>query len=112
MGLLDQLKKVAGDVKHKADDLAEKHGDSIKGGIDKAAGLAEKRLPKSKRKVVGGVAAKAKGLVDDLAQPESGDQSGDQPRPTDAAATAAPTAPEAAADPAVDGTASTASDES
>ena len=112
MGLMDQLKKVAGDVKHKADDLAEKHGDSIKGGIDKAAGLAEKRLPKSKRKVVGGVAAKAKGLVDDLAHAEPGDESGDGPRPTDAAAPVAPPASEAAGDPAVDGTARTASDES
>jgi hypothetical protein len=102
---MDQLKKVAGDVKHKADDLAEKHGDSIKGGIDKAAGLAEKRLPRSKRKVVVGVAGKAKGLVDDLAQPESGDQL----RPTD---TAAPAAPETATDPVVDGTTNTASDES
>lgn len=81
MGLMDQLKKVAGGVKHKADDLAEKHGDSIKGGIDKAAGLAEKKLPKSKRKAVGGVAAKAKGLVDDLAEPDAGDTPADQTRP-------------------------------
>lgn len=108
MGLMDQLKKVAGDVKHKADDLAEKHGDSIKGGIDKAAGLAEKRLPKSKRKVVGGVASKAKGLVDNLAEPDAGER----PRAADPAGAAdAPDAPDPV-DPAANRSASSASDDS
>lgn len=103
MGFMDQLKKVVGGVKHKADDLAEKHGDSIKGGIDKAAGLAEKRLPKSKRKVVGGVASKAKGLVDDLAQPDVGDR----PRTAEPTGVGDATGP---VDPAADRSASSTSD--
>ncbi len=74
MGWLDKVKKLVGGARSKADDLAEEHGDEIKSGIDKASDLAEKKLGKSKAKQVDSVADKAKGFVDDLAEPESDEQ--------------------------------------
>ena len=40
MGLFDRFKKTADDVKDRATDLAEEHGDEAKGAIDKAADFA------------------------------------------------------------------------
>lgn len=79
MGLFDKLKKVAGKARATADDLAEQHGDKIKGGIDKAAGVAEKKLGRRKGKQVDSIAGKAKGFVDQLAKPEAG-EAGETPK--------------------------------
>lgn len=85
---MDKLKK----ARAKADDLAEEHGDKIKGGIDKAAAAAEKRAgPKHAQKIRDG-AAKAKKAVDDAAEPDSAREPGRaekppaQPPPTDGTA--------------------------
>ncbi len=74
MGFLDKMKKGLDTAKDKVDDLAEQHGDKIKGGIDKAADVAGKKL-KGKSKQVDSIADKAKGVVDDLAKPEAKDAS-------------------------------------
>lgn len=61
MGLFD-------DIKHKAEDLAENHGDKIAQGIDKAADLADK---KTKGKHSGHIetgATKAKEAVEKLGE--------------------------------------------
>ena len=47
MGLLDRFKKTAGDVKEKAEDLADDHGDEAKDAIDKAADCGLGRRPSS-----------------------------------------------------------------
>jgi uncharacterized protein YjbJ (UPF0337 family) len=43
MGLLDRFTKTARDVKEKAEDLADDHGDEAKGAIDKAADVASEK---------------------------------------------------------------------
>jgi hypothetical protein len=84
MGFLDKVKhvadqagteakKLAGQAKEKADDFAEQHGDKIKGGIDKAADVAGKKLGKGKADKVHSIADKAKGVVDDMARHEPGE---------------------------------------
>jgi hypothetical protein len=99
MGLFDTLKRAAGKARKTADDLAEQHGDKIKDGIDKAAGLAEKKLGRGEAKQVDSIAAKAKGLVDDLAKPEAGEAPKPDAAPTDARAGERPEADAPAAEP-------------
>ena len=72
MGLLDKLKKTANQVKDKADDVAEQHGDKVKSGLDKAGGFIDKRTGGKHSSKIEGVVDKAKKTVDDLAEPESG----------------------------------------
>jgi hypothetical protein len=81
MGLLDRVKRFVGGARKQADDLAERHGDSIKSGIDKAADVAEKKLGKRKAKQVDSIAGKAKGVVDDLARPDGDDSKPAAERP-------------------------------
>lgn len=63
MGIFDN-------IKDKADDLAEAHGDKIKDGIDKAADVAGEKAPDHADKI-DSAAEKVKGVVDDLAQPDN-----------------------------------------
>jgi hypothetical protein len=67
VGLLDRLKKTASDVKGKAQDLADEHGDKVKDNIDKAGDFVQKKTKhKHDDKVDKGVDL-AKGAVDKLA---------------------------------------------
>lgn len=66
MGMFDDLKK-------KADDLAEDHGDKIKQGIDKAADAAEAKLGPEHADKIDKAAAKAHDTVDDMARKEPGE---------------------------------------
>jgi hypothetical protein len=58
MGLFDRFKKTAEDVKAKAEDLADEHGDEAKGAIDKAADLAKDKTDQDARIDKGADAAK------------------------------------------------------
>lgn len=77
MGLLDKLKKTASQVKDKADDLAEQHGDKVKQGLDKAGGFVDKKTKGKHSEKIENVVGKAKKTVDNLAEPESGEQKPD-----------------------------------
>ncbi len=67
MGLLDRFKKTADQVKDKAADLAEEHGDTAKGALDKAADVVgDKTKHQHDAKIDKGVDA-AKGAIDKLA---------------------------------------------
>jgi hypothetical protein len=55
------------DIRKKAEDLAEDHGDKIADGIDKAAGLAEKKTAGKHTDKIETGAEKAKDLVEKLA---------------------------------------------
>jgi hypothetical protein len=56
------------DIRKKAEDLAEGHGDKIADGIDKAAELAEKKTGGKHTDTIGAGAEKAKDLVEKLAE--------------------------------------------
>jgi hypothetical protein len=81
MGLLDTVKGWFGGGKAKVQDTVATHGDSIKGGIDKAAGVVD---DKTGGKYTGKVTAaqeKGKDLVDGLAGTKPA--SGPEPKPSD-----------------------------
>jgi hypothetical protein len=67
MGILDSVKKLGKTAHDKADDLAEQHGDTIKSGLDKAAGFVDGRTKGKYADKIQGAVDKAKGTVDDLA---------------------------------------------
>jgi hypothetical protein len=60
------------DLKNKASDLVDEHGDKIKDGIDKAAGFADDKTGGQHTDTIESVADKAKGVVDKLAGPADG----------------------------------------
>jgi hypothetical protein len=62
MGLFD-------DIRNKAEDLAEEHGDKIVDGIDKAADLADQRTGGQHGDKIDSGAEKAKAYVQKLAEP-------------------------------------------
>ena len=53
-------------LKDKAADLVDEHGDKIKDGIDKAAGMADDKTGGQHTDKIGAVADKAKDVVDKL----------------------------------------------
>jgi hypothetical protein len=67
--LLDDVKKVAGDVEDKARTLIDQNGEKIEAGIDKLANLAKNKAgPQYAEKIQSG-AAKAKETVKKLGKP-------------------------------------------
>ena len=67
MGFLDRFKKTAEQVKDKAADLAEDHGDQAEEALDKAADFVDdKTHHEHSDKIDKGVSA-AKDAIDDLA---------------------------------------------
>jgi hypothetical protein len=60
------------DIKDKATDLIDEHGDKLKDGIDKAAGFADDKTGGKHGDKIDSVAEQAKGMVDRLG---SGDES-------------------------------------
>jgi ABC-type transporter Mla subunit MlaD len=54
-------------LKDQAADLLDEHGDKIKDGIDKAAGVADDKTGGQHTERIGSVADKAKDVVDRLA---------------------------------------------
>jgi hypothetical protein len=88
MGLLDSVKNLGKTAKHKADDLAEQHGDKVKSGIGKAGDFVNKRTHGKHAEKIDRVVETGKDKVDDLAEPEPGDEprarpSGDAASPAD-----------------------------
>lgn len=55
------------DIKNKASDLVDEHGDKVKDGIDKAADLADDKTGGKHSETIDSVADKAKGAIDKLA---------------------------------------------
>ncbi|NBM14126.1 antitoxin [Streptomyces sp. GC420] len=75
MGLLDNIKAKAGQLKGKAGDLAQHHEGRIEHGLDKAAKAVDS---KTKGKYSGKIHSgtdKAKGALDRLAHKDEGKQS-------------------------------------
>ena len=66
MGLMDTLKKTAAQATEKAGDLADQHGDKVKGAIDKAATTADEQTKGKYASKIGNGAGKAKDAVDKL----------------------------------------------
>ena len=68
MGLLDNLKKKAPELKDRAARIAATQNDKIDQGIDKAAGLASKATKGKYDAKIDGAAGKAKEAADKLAE--------------------------------------------
>jgi len=68
MGLFDKAKDLAEDLRGKAGDLADEHGDRIKQGIDRAAGVVDDKTKGRRTDTIESAAQKAKGAVDRLAE--------------------------------------------
>ena len=66
MGLMDTLKKTAAQATEKAGDLADQHGDKVKGAIDKAATTADEQTKGKYAGKIGTGAGKAKEAIDKL----------------------------------------------
>jgi MT0933-like antitoxin protein len=69
MGLLDDVKKVAGDVEDKARTLIDQNGDKIEAGIDKLANLAKGKAGPQYAEKIQTRAAKAKETVKKFGKP-------------------------------------------
>ena len=66
MGLMDTLKKTAAQATEMAGDLADQHGDKVKGAIDKAATTADEQTKGKYAGKIGTGAGKAKEAIDKL----------------------------------------------
>lgn len=66
MGFLDKLKGKSGDLRAKATEAVDKHGDKIAGGIDKAASLVDEKTGGKLGDKPGKIAGKAKEALDKL----------------------------------------------
>lgn len=77
MGIGDNLKKLAdevkeraggtiGDLKHKAGELADEHGDKVRGGIDKATDFVDEKLGGKAGDIADKVGDRAKDVVEKL----------------------------------------------
>ncbi len=80
MGMFDNLKK-------KATAAVDQHGDAIASGIDKAAGMADKKTKGKHGAQISKGASAAKGALDkldgrddDIRDDKPGDKPGDKPR--------------------------------
>ena len=81
MGLFDNLKSKAGQLKGlrgKAEEVVGDNADTISGGIDKAADLVDDRTGGKHGERIDTVAEKAKGLVDKVGNDRN---EGDHPTP-------------------------------
>jgi uncharacterized protein YjbJ (UPF0337 family) len=63
MGFLDKLK---GSVKSRATEMVDKHGDQIAGGLDKAAGVVDKKTKGKYTDKLASSKEKAKDALDKL----------------------------------------------
>jgi hypothetical protein len=96
MGLLDDVKKVAGDVEDKARTLVDQNGDKIEAGIDKLANLARGKAGAQYADKIQSGAAKAKETVKKFGKPS--DPGPGEPGPGDSGpSTPDPGAPDAGA---------------
>ncbi|CAM3504849.1 antitoxin [Nocardioides dubius] len=66
MGFLDNLKGKSSEIKEKATDAVDKHGDKIAGGIDKAADFVNTKTNGKLGDKADKVAEKAKDALDKL----------------------------------------------
>lgn len=81
MGLLDNFKAKLNPAKDKASGLAQKHGDKIQHGLDKAAKVVdEKTKGKYSDRIQSGT-GKAKGAMDRLAHKDGTEGPGDTTPP-------------------------------
>ena len=78
MGLLDTVKGWFGGGKAKAQDTVATHSDTIKGGIDKTAGVVDDKTGGKYTDKIGTAQDKGKDVVDGLAgnKPAGGDAAG------------------------------------
>ncbi|MEE1826353.1 antitoxin [Streptomyces sp. BE20] len=86
MGLMDNLKGKAGELKDKAGEFAGKHSAQIEQAVDKAGGAIDKATKGKYAEKIEHGTSKAKGAVDDFAHkpPTSGPDApaGGTPGPT------------------------------
>ncbi|MDQ0789615.1 antitoxin [Streptomyces sp. B3I8] len=72
MGLLDNVKARLGPARDKVSDLADRHGDRIERGIDRAARVVDKRTGGKYRDRIGSGSGKVKHAVERLGRHEPG----------------------------------------
>lgn len=76
MGLLDNFKAKAGELKGKAGDLAQQHGDKIEQGLDKAARTVDAKTKGKYSNQIDSGAGKAKDAVERLASKDDSSGAG------------------------------------
>jgi hypothetical protein len=85
MGFLDNLlgriRRSAPDAKDKAQDLAAEHGDTVKGGVHKAADIADEKTGKKYSGQIDKAESAAEDAVDKLAGDKAEPPAGTPPAP-------------------------------